>query len=119
MLLVAAATADFDTILPAPRAWFEHGSRDNAGIVHSRCSAGCSIIYLVTLLLMLPQEIIEKVAGFASLPRCVSKRIEKYRVKVRLQATIPGILTACDAKCGISEVHSRFFFLAICWLPTK
>ncbi|CAM9229139.1 unnamed protein product [Ectocarpus sp. 6 AP-2014] len=59
-----------------------------------------------------PDEIVEKVAGFASLPRCVSKRIEKYRVKVVRERVFTALETSATLPASkAKEVEDAIFAL--------
>ncbi|CAM9600390.1 unnamed protein product [Ectocarpus sp. 12 AP-2014] len=59
-----------------------------------------------------PDEIVEKVAGFASLPRCVSKRIEKYRVKVVRERVFTALETSATLPASkAKEVEDAIFSL--------
>ncbi|CAM9452674.1 unnamed protein product [Ectocarpus fasciculatus] len=59
-----------------------------------------------------PDEILEKVAGFASLPRCVSKRVEKYRVKIVRERVFTALETSATLPASkAKEVEDAIFSL--------
>ncbi|CAM9897922.1 unnamed protein product [Pylaiella littoralis] len=60
----------------------------------------------------LPDEIVDNIAGFALLPRCVSKRIERYRVKVVRKRVIGALESSAKLPAlKAQEVEDAIFVL--------